>query len=144
MKKCEIKCKDCKCCLEYTNVKDDLLICKCLCCIRNYQRKINEVLKKRFANTYRFYSHDINKFILLLQKDVCPYECMDNWEKFSKKSLPEIKDFYCSLNMKNIIYVDHRHVKRVWKDFEIKSRDKYHDLHVQSNKPLVANVSEHF
>ena len=50
-------------------------------------------LKKRFANTYKFASHDVNKFILLLQKGVCEY--MGSWEKFNETSLPEEKqDFY--------------------------------------------------
>ena len=53
-KKCEtcgIKYKDCECCLEYTNVKDDLMLSKCLCCNKNCQKIFNETLKKRFANT---------------------------------------------------------------------------------------------
>ena len=36
-----------------------------------------------------FYNHDINKFILLLQKNVYPDECMDDGENFDKASLPE-------------------------------------------------------
>ena len=28
---CGIKYKDCECCLEYTNIKDDLILYKCLC-----------------------------------------------------------------------------------------------------------------
>ena len=38
-KKCEtcgIKYKDCDCCLEYTNVKDNLIEYKCLCYNKNY------------------------------------------------------------------------------------------------------------
>ena len=35
--KCGIKNKDCEYCLEYTNVKDDLIEKKCLCCNNNYQ-----------------------------------------------------------------------------------------------------------
>ena len=38
--KWEIKYKDCDCFLEYINVKDDLLVFKCLCCKRNYQKKL--------------------------------------------------------------------------------------------------------
>ena len=34
----------------------------------------NENLKKRFAYTYKYSNHDINNFILLLQKVVYPYE----------------------------------------------------------------------
>ena len=39
---------------EYTNVKDDLIEYKCLCCNRNYQKKFDENLKKCFVNTYKF------------------------------------------------------------------------------------------
>ena len=34
---CGIKYKDCECCLEYTNVKSDLRVYKCLLCNRNFQ-----------------------------------------------------------------------------------------------------------
>ena len=58
----------------------------------------DEKFKKRFANTYKFASHDVNKLILLLQKGVCEY--MGYWEKFSKTLLPERKqDLYSHLSM---------------------------------------------
>ena len=41
--------KDCECCLEYTNPKDDLILYKSLCCNKNYQKEVFENLKKRFA-----------------------------------------------------------------------------------------------
>ena len=34
---CRIKYKVCDCFLECTNVKDDLIEYKCLCCNKNYQ-----------------------------------------------------------------------------------------------------------
>ena len=37
---------------------------------------------------------------------------------------------------------DYSHVKRVSKDFEIKYLGKYHDLYVQSNTLLLADVFE--
>ena len=63
---CGIEYKYCDCFLEYTNLKDDLIEYKCLCCKKSYQRKFNEKLKERFFNTYKFSNHDNNKFILLL------------------------------------------------------------------------------
>ena len=42
-KNCEtygIKWKDCECCLEYTNVKDDLIEYECLHCNTNYPKKV--------------------------------------------------------------------------------------------------------
>ena len=51
----------------------------------------------RLTYTYKFYEHDINKFFLLLQKCVYPYEYMDDWEKFNGTSLPKKEDFYIHL-----------------------------------------------
>ena len=45
-------------CIEYTNVKDNLIEYKCLCCNKNYQIRFDENLKKRFTHIYRFNSHD--------------------------------------------------------------------------------------
>ena len=51
---CGSKYENCKCCLAHTNVKDDLIEYKCLCCNKKYQRKFSEKLKKRFDKTYKF------------------------------------------------------------------------------------------
>ena len=68
---------------------------------------------------------------------------MDDWEKFNETSLPE-KDFYSHLNMEDITDVDYAHAKRVCKDFEIKRLGEYHDLCVQSDTLLLADVFESF
>ena len=78
--KCEtfgIKYKDCDYCLDYIKVKDNLTEYRCLCCNKNYQKKFDKILKKRFGNTYTFSNHDTNKFTLLLRKGVYSYEYMD-------------------------------------------------------------------
>ena len=41
-----IKYKHCACFLEYTNFKDSLIEYKCLCCNKNYKKKIDENLKR--------------------------------------------------------------------------------------------------
>ena len=64
---------------------------------------------------------------------------MDDWEKFNETSLPE-KDFYSYLNMQNITTADYALVRRVCKDFEIKNLAEYHDLYVQSDILLLADV----
>ena len=81
---CGIRYKYCNCFLEYTNSKKNYLIeYKCLCYNKNYQHKFDEKLKEQFLNTYKYSNHDNNKFILLLQKCVDPYEYMDDWEKLN-------------------------------------------------------------
>ena len=69
---CGIKCKDFECCLEYTDVKDDLT-CINVCVVAGNSKKIDENLRKQLTHTCRFSNHDI-KFILLLQKYVYPYK----------------------------------------------------------------------
>ena len=69
---------------------------------------------------------------------------MDDWEKFTETSLPEIKDFYSHLNMEDITNADYAHSKRVCGDFEINNLGEYHDLYVQSDTLLLADVFENF
>ena len=93
---------------------------KCLSCNKNYSNKINEELKKRFKNTFKFSNNDINKFILLLRKGVYLYKHMDDWEKFNETALPEKEEFYSKLNMEDITDEDCMHGKKVCEDSEIK------------------------
>ena len=124
-KKCEtrgIKHKYCSCFSEYSNFKNDLIEYKCFCYNKNYQQKFDESLKEQFCNTYKSYKNDKNKFILLLQKGVYPYEYMDDWKKYNKTSLPEKEDFYSHLNMEDITNADYVHWKTVWKIWNEKFR----------------------
>ena len=52
---------------------------------------------------------------------MCPYEFMEDQEKFNETSLPEQDGFYNHLNMEYITDADYVHEKRVCKDFEIKN-----------------------
>ena len=78
------------------------------------------------------------------EKVFIPYRYMDNWEKFNETSLPEKEDFYNHLNMEDITDGDYTHTKRVCEDFEIKDLGEYHDLYVQSDTLLLADVFENF
>ena len=69
---------------------------------------------------------------------------MDSWEKFDETSLPDKEAFYSSLNMDDITDVDHRHAKRVFKSLNNKNLGDYHDLYVQSDTLLLADVFENF
>ena len=85
--------------------------------------------------------HDINKFILLLQKGLYPCEYMDDCEKFKQTPLSE-KGFYSHLNMEDITDTDYTHANTICKDFEIKNLGEYHDLFVQRDTLLLANAFE--
>ena len=95
-------------------------------------------------STYEFCNKNLNKFILLLRKGVYPYEYVDNWERFDETSLPNKESFYSSLNMENIDNIDYRHGNNVLKRFKLKNLGEYHDLYVQSDTLLLADVFENF
>ena len=136
-------CTDCKSCLDYMTTKDEQLIFKCFECKKNYKKDFNKGLIQRFANIYEFCNED-NKFILLLRKGVYPYEYMDSWGRFNETSFPDKEAFYSNLNMEDITDVDHRHAKRVFKSLNNKNLGDYHDLYVQSDTLLLADVLENF
>ena len=136
------KFSDCKSCLDYMTTKDEQLIFRCFECKKNYKKELTKELINRFSNTYEFCNEDINKFILLVRKGVYPYEYMDSWERFDETSLPHKEAFYSSLNMEDITDVDHRHAKRVFRSLNNKNLGDYHDLYVQGDTLLLADVFE--
>ena len=148
------KYTDCKSCLDYMSFKDDQRsstqrnciqrIFRCFACKNNYEKDFNQELIKIFANIYEFCNKDINKFILLLRKGVYPYEYMGSWERFDETSLPDKEAFYSSLNIENITDVDYKHAKRVFKNLNNKNLGDDHDLYVQSDTLLLADVFENF
>ena len=108
-------------------------------------KKISQVvLIEKFPNTYQLRNKDLNKFELLLRKGVYPYEYMDRWKRFKKESLPEEKSFYGELNKEHLTDNDYAHAQKVWKEFNIKNLGEYHDLYVQSDTTLLADVFENF
>ena len=80
----------------------------------------------------------------MLRKGVYPYEYMDSWERFDETSLPNKKAFYSELNLEDITDKDYEHAQKVWEVFEIKNLGEYHDLYVQSDTLLLADVFENF
>ena len=147
------KCSDCGSNLGYIKTtagpsslerKNEKLILECYNCKQRYKKKFNKELIKRFARTYSFCNNDLNKFILLLRIGVYPYEYMDNWERFNETSFPSKESFYSNLNMGNIDHIDYRHGNNVFNKFKLNNLGDYHDLYVQSDTLLLADVFENF
>ena len=148
-------CSDCKSNLDYVHIiKIKKLLLKCFNCNIYYKKKFNNDLMKKFKNTYSFCNNNnttepsslerINKFVLLLSKGVYPYEYVDNWETFSEISLPSKEDFYSNLNMEDISDIDYRHANNVVKVFKLENLGNYHDLYIQSDTLLLADVFNNF
>ena len=124
--------------------KNEKLLLKYFNCDSYYKKKFNKDLIKKFKNTYSFCNNDLNKFVLLLRKGVYPYEYMDSWEKFNETSLPSKEDFYSNLNMEDISDIDYRHGNNVFKRFKLENLGDFHDLYVQSDTLLLADVFNNF
>ena len=80
----------------------------------------------------------------MLRKDFYPYECMDGWERFDETSLPDKNAFYSELNLEDITDKDYAHAQKVFEEFKLKNLGDYHDLYVQSDTLLLADVFENF
>ena len=125
---------------EFIGLKNNKLPYKCEKCNKIWLKPIN-VLIKKFFNMYQFCSGNINKFVLLLRKGVYPYEYMDSWERFNETSLPPKKDFYSELTLEDISDKDYEHTQKVFKEYCTDMGD-YHDLYVETDTLLLANVFE--
>ena len=135
------KNKNSECC--FVGLKNDRLIYKCKECKEEWKRPLNKLIEN-FPNTYQFWNGDLNKFVMLLRKDVYPYEYMDNWEKFDETALPPKKDFYSNLNLEDISDEDYAHAQKVWDVFKIKNLGEYHDLYVKIDTLLLSDIFENF
>ena len=69
---------------------------------------------------------------------------MDNWEIFNETSLSSKESFYSNLNMEDIDDIDYRHGNNVFNKFKLNNLGDYHDLNVQSDTLLLADVFENF
>ena len=69
---------------------------------------------------------------------------MDSRKRFKEESLPDKESFYSDLINEHITDEDYAHAQKVWATFKIKNLSEYHDLHVQSDTALLADVFENF
>ena len=62
---------------------------------------------------------------------------MYSWKIFDETSLPDKEALYSELNVKDI-------TDKVFNEFRLKNLGGYHDLYVQSDSLLLADVFENF
>ena len=89
----------------------------------------------------RFQKEKLN---LMTRKGIYPYDYMDSFEKFNKTELPTKEEFYSILNNEHISDEDYCHAKKVWNTFQLQTMGEYHNLYLQSDILLLADVFENF
>ena len=69
---------------------------------------------------------------------------MDSWLISNETSLPDKEAFFSNLHTEDITDSDHRHAKKVFNSLNNRNLGDYHDLYVQSDPLLLADVFENF
>ena len=80
----------------------------------------------------------------MLRKGVYPYEYLGSWERFDETPLPDKKVFYSDLYLGEITNEDYTHAQKISEELKLKNLGDYHDLHIQSDALLLADVHESF
>ena len=102
--------------------------------VSNMPRESLKYTSQRFKGT---------KLDLMVRRGVYPYDYMDSFDKFNDK-LPRKEEFYSILNDEHISDEDYKHAQNVWNTFSLKNMGQYHDLYLQSDILLLADVFENF
>ena len=81
---------------------------------------------------------------MLTRKGVYPYAYMDSPDKFKETQLPSKEDFYNDLTKKHITDKDFEFVNEMWKTFNLKNLGELHDLYMETDTLLLADVFQNY
>ena len=115
--------------------------------LREMGQKEKKTLQETFPTTYTYLKNDWSNvgedaFKMLTRKGVYPYEYIDSWEKFEEHQLPEMKEFYSKLTKSGITNEDYEFAKKLWETFELRNLGMLHDLYMNTDVMLLADVFE--
>ena len=83
------------------------------------------------------------KWEIVSKKGFYPYDWMDSFEKFHE-TLPDKNEFFSVLNGEGISDENYLHAKNVWETFGCKTMGDFHDVYLETDVCLLANVFEEF
>ena len=84
------------------------------------------------------------KLKLVKQEEVCPFEYMNSFKRFSEDELPDKTKFFSSLKDSGIYEREYEKAVTVWKVFKIKNLGECHDLYLKTYVLLLVDVFEKF
>lgn len=103
---------------------------------------VENLPKESFENITTCYTDE--QLQLLLRKGVFPYDWFDKFERLGATALPPKDTFYSRLNNEDISEEDYLHAQKVWSAFQMCTMREYHDLYLQSDVLLLADIFENF
>jgi hypothetical protein len=109
--------------------------------VNNVETKNADKFEKLNNMKQHFNEEDLE---LNCTKGVCPYEWMDDTEKFKETQLPPIKAFYSKLRLSGISKNEYKHTQHVYDKFGCATFQGYHDLYIKSDVLLLSDVFETF
>ena len=117
----------------------------------------------RFIDSFRFMSSSLNSLAenldeypilsthysgklleLVSRKGVFPYDYFSDFDRLNDTELPSIEKFYSVLNGEGISEEEYRHAQKVWRTFNMQTFREYHDLYLETDVLLLADVFENF
>ena len=107
---------------------------------------LDSLVKNLSDKDFKYLSEKISDEFLKLvkQKGVYPCEYMDSFKKFSEDKLPDRRRFFSSLKDDCISVKDYLKANNTWNVFKINTMGNYHDLYLEKDVLLLADVFEKF
>ena len=101
----------------------------------------------RFPNLFKELQNEKNedKIDLLIKKGIYPYEYMNHWERFKERTLPPKEEFRNSLRLTTqCTDEEYTHAQNVWKKFNCKDLEDYHNVYLKTDVLLLTDIFELF
>ena len=122
----------------FVELNDDKLVYKCGEFKKEWEEPLDHKLIESFPSVYEFFEGEHDKFVLSLRKGVYPYEYMNSWEVLGISYYYQMRYYFIVNQIQKILVI------KVWDVFEIKKVGGYHDLYIQTDTLLFADVFENF
>ena len=112
--------------------------------VKNLAAKVNvfKNLREYFEEKWGHLPEEA--FTLLTRKGVYPYAYMDSFERFEETSLPPREEYYNDLGKSHITDDEYEFAKKVWNTFQLKNMGELHDLYMETDVVLLADIFENF
>ena len=109
------------------------------------ENNVKGVFKCTFKYFNKRWSHLPDEaFEMLMRKGVYPYSYMNSFKKFKETKIPKKEDYYNDLTLKHISNEDYDFAHKLFETFNLKNLGELHDLYMESDVLLLADVFENF